>query len=250
MNNPEVRNKFGEKIDTLVEGKMDADTTVVFVHGNGTDKNEGGNLFVDIANGLADKFRIVRFDFTGFGKSEGKQEDVDFKKEAGDLESVLDYVRQNFPGKINIIAHSMGTTVTSMLLPEGINDVVYTGISGTDRFADIERTQRKIISRGGVVDEGGISLYPRTAGGVQKVGPSFWKIRREFDYVKALREYVYRTNLVVFKPMQDDVVGNDGFEEYKNIKGMKHVELNGSHGFSNPQDRQELIRRIKEFFSN
>ena len=64
----EIRNKFGERIDALVEGKEDADATIVFVHGSGTDKNEGENLFVDISKTLGKKFRIVRFDFSGFFK--------------------------------------------------------------------------------------------------------------------------------------------------------------------------------------
>lgn len=244
-----IYNKFGERIDTLVEGKTDADTTVVFAHGFGTNKDEGENLFVDMAKMLSEKFRIVCFDFSGYGKSSGRQEDANIRKHAFDLEAVLDSVRNKYKGKINIIAHSMGTLVVSLLAPEGISKTVFTGLPSGDTEKSIKNLQKRILEKGGKVDENGISEYPRTSGAMQKIGPEFWKVRRELQPMEIIRNYSQKTRLALFKPLQDEVVGKGDFAEYKKIESLKYFEVNGTHNFSKPQDRQELIKKITEFFS-
>lgn len=46
---PLIYNNSHEKIDTLVAGNPDASTTIIFVHGFGANKDEGGNYFADVA---------------------------------------------------------------------------------------------------------------------------------------------------------------------------------------------------------
>lgn len=48
--------------------------------------------------------------------------------------------------------------------------------------------------------------------------------------------------------MQDDVVGNEYFEEYKKIPGLEYVEVNGDHSFRKPEERKVVIEKIKDFF--
>ena len=88
--NIQIKNNYGENLDTLVEGREVSDTTVIFVHGFGVDKDESFNYFTDTAAVLRDIFRVVRFDFSGYGKSEGKQEDVNYQKQSEDLNSVIE----------------------------------------------------------------------------------------------------------------------------------------------------------------
>jgi pimeloyl-ACP methyl ester carboxylesterase len=242
---PEIRNKFGERIDTLVEGKEDADTTIIFAHGLGTGKDEGENLFRDIANAMGSQFRTVRFDFTGYGQSEGRQKDVSIEKHTHDLAAVLDFVRQKYQGKVDIIGHSMGTFVVSLLAPEGIDKTIFTGLPSEDRQESIDKLQKKIRDKGGVVDENGISKYPRTSGGVQDIGPDFWRVQRELNPAEKFEAYSHKTKLVAFKPLQDEVVVNGKFDGYKKIDSLEYFEVNGTHNFSKPEDRQELIKKIE-----
>ncbi len=60
-----IRNACNEKLDALLKGKEDASTVIVFVHGFGSNKHENFNLLTDIADSLADDFRIIQFDFSG-----------------------------------------------------------------------------------------------------------------------------------------------------------------------------------------
>ena len=93
---PSIYNSHHEKLDSLVEGDEKSSVTIVMVHGLGTDKHETAGLFDDIATALIDKYRVLRFDFSGFGKSEGKTEEFDYHKHADDLKAVLEYVKQTY----------------------------------------------------------------------------------------------------------------------------------------------------------
>lgn len=114
-----ICNSRGEKIDALVEGTNNG-ITIVMAHGFGTQKDEYAGFFTDISKSLSPLARVVRFDFSGYGKSEGREEDSDLNKMADDLASVLAWVRSEFGGRIMIIAHSLGTLVTRVLSPDGI----------------------------------------------------------------------------------------------------------------------------------
>ena len=111
-----VNNAVGEKIDVLVEGNLNSPISIVFVHGFGTNKDEGAGLFVDLSSALRE-YRVVRFDFTGYGKSEGKQEDTSLVKEASDLNSVLRFVREKYGDRIWLIGMSLGCYVIALHLP-------------------------------------------------------------------------------------------------------------------------------------
>lgn len=243
-----IRNKSDEQIDVLVEGNPNAETTVVFVHGFGTDRNEGYNIFVDMSEALQGKFRIVRFDFPGYGKSGGRQEDVDYNKQARDLETILNWVRKIYGDKISIVAHSMGTFVVSLLSPENIGKTIFSAIPNANTDYLISFLQNRINSKpGGVVDKDGISLYPRSSGEMQKVGLSFWKVLRAFDLAKAVADYAKRSNLLIIHPLQDEIVGNKHLDAYKVIPETEYMELDGDHNYSKRKDREGVIEIIQKF---
>lgn len=140
-----IKNNLGEQLDALIEGNEKSKVTIVFVHGFGTDKNETENLFTDIATALKSQFRIIRFDLTGYGKSEGKQEETNYNKHAEDLKSVFDWV---------LIIHSL----------------------------------------------------------------------------------------------QDEIVGNEFMDKYRQIPKVKYIEINGDHSFKKKVDRKKLIETIHNYF--
>jgi putative redox protein len=53
-------------------------------------------------------FGVVRFDFTGLGKSEGEFADSHFSANVGDLMSVSDYMSTNFESPSLLVGHSLG----------------------------------------------------------------------------------------------------------------------------------------------
>lgn len=241
-----IENKQHEKLDVLIEGNSEAVVSIIFVHGLGTNKDEGTNLFVDISKALKDKYRIIRFDFSGYGKSEGRQEDASCDKQASDLKAILDYVKLTYNGKLCLIAHSLGTSVVSVLSPEGIEKTIFTGIPNPNMKAKLDSLKSKILSRpSGVVNEEGISLHIRSTGELQRIGPDFWRCLRRFDPMTAIKNFSLKTDLILFRALQDN--SEKGTERYSKIKSLKYVELDGDHTFTRHKDREELIRRIVDF---
>jgi len=244
-----VNNIFGEKLDVLVEGNEDADTVIIFVHGFGTDKDEGANSFLDLANEFKDKYLLVRFDQSGYGESEGIDEEFQFQKAAGDLDFIIRYVRRIYQDKdVNIIAHSLGTFITALLSPNGISKTVFTGAINLDLQLIADKLFDRIINAGGELNKNGTTVYPRSSGAIQKVGKDFWRVLESNELNVYLKEFAKKTDLIVFKSIQDEVVGGgESFEDYKKIKDLKYVEITGDHNFTKPGDRKNLIQKIKDF---
>lgn len=113
-----IKNIFGEDLDLLIEGNEKSKQIIVFVHGYGTDKDEGFSSFLDFSKYLTKDFLIMRFDLSGYGVSGGEQQEFQFQKAAGDVDSVIRFARKKYPKKdINIIAHSLGTFIVALLSP-------------------------------------------------------------------------------------------------------------------------------------
>jgi pimeloyl-ACP methyl ester carboxylesterase len=243
-----VFNRQNEALDVLVEGKMDANETIVFAHGRGSNKHE--NILVNISKELEDKYRIVRFDFSSCGESEGKSEDGDIDKWATDLNAVLEFVRSEFPtSKINILAHSLGGFITANASPDNINKIIMTGIPNSDANFTIERSVKRMIAKGGTIDFEGISTYPRSSGRIDKVGPNYWKALQKFNPLSSVEDLAKKTELTLVHPIQDDVIGNEHMEEYKTVPKVNYIELDGDHSFSTMISRINLINKINEILS-
>jgi len=243
-----IKNIFGEKLDLLLEGDDESPHLIVFVHGWGTDKDEGFASFLEFADYLKNDFFIIRFDLSGYGASEGEDFEFQFQKAAGDADSVIRYAREHYPEKdISIIAHSLGTFVVSLLSPSNVHKTVFTSIPNSNPKFISEQLVGRIIAKGGKVDKEGISIYPRTAGGVQKIGKNFWRTLESFKPAKFIEELGAKTDLIIFKPMQDEVLENKYFEEYKELKNARYIEVDGDHNFKKREDRANLFNQVKAF---
>ncbi len=244
-----IKNLFGENLDVLIEGNFDSNRILIFVHGFGTDKNEGFATFLDLANYLNNDFITIRFDLSGYGESEGDECEFQFQKAAGDVDSVIRYARRNYPDKeIFIVAHSLGTFVVSILSPHKIKKTVFTSIPNSNTDFIIQEIKKRIISKGGEINENNLTFYPRTSGVVQVIGKDFWKTLKNFKPVDYIKEFADKTELRIYKPKNDDVLENKYFDEYKDIKNIEYIEVEGNHNFTKKEDRDNLFKSIKEFF--
>ena len=93
---------------------------VILCHGTASHKDEVGNMFADIANGLAEKgIASIRFDFAGCGDSKAKMRELTFYGEVEDTLAVYDYVCQ-LPQidakRIGILGFSQGARVMAEVL--------------------------------------------------------------------------------------------------------------------------------------
>ncbi len=247
-----IENHKGELIDVLLEGNETASDIVIFVHGFGTDKGEGEHLFVELADYLSSEFLIIRFDQSGYGSSQGLQQDATPAKAAQDLDHILRYTRQKYSDKtINIYAHSMGTLATAILSPDSINKTIFTGATSPNLLDIIERLTKRIESKGGSVDKDEVSIYKRTSGTVQEIGSEFWQVLQSTNFIKLLKEFANKTHLTVIKSKQDQIVGDSPeFNAYENIDKLEYIELQGDHNYANKQDRQNLFMQVKNILES
>ena len=92
--------------------------TVLLVHGITVDMDEGGGMFVRLAERLtASGFDVVRFSFRGHGDSGGTQRGVTIAGECLDLEAAVRFLRGRFPGRFSVVAASFGAVSTVLALP-------------------------------------------------------------------------------------------------------------------------------------
>ena len=245
-----VANKYNELLDVLVEGS-NSNKTILFAHGLGTNKDEGLNLFKDIASHFSKDFRIVRFDFSAYGDSEGKEVESNIAKTAEDLGTMVTFIQDNFIGEYYLIAHSMGTYTTGKLNPDGFKKIVLIGVPNDEPKFSIDRLAERICSRkGGVLDFDGVSIYPRTSGDVQKVGPKYWEELRKYNVKKAMENLQEKTELTIIHPLQDEIIGNEYMDAYKTLKKAKYIEIDGDHSWSKPEERQKLLKLLESVFVN
>ncbi len=246
-----IKNIFGEDLDILIEGNNRSKDIIIFVQGFGTDKNERFASFLELALDLENDYLLIRFDLSGYGESGGKDSEFQFQKAAGDVDSVIRYARKNYPAKnINIIAHSLGTFVVSVLSPYKIRKIIFTSIVNSNTKFVSKELKKRILSKGGQVDKEGVTIYPRTQGGIQHMGKDFWKTLENVNLLEYIEELGNKTDLIIFKPKKDGVFEDKYFDEYKGIKNIKYVEVEGDHNFKDPTQRKNLFTLIKNFLSS
>jgi pimeloyl-ACP methyl ester carboxylesterase len=188
-----IKNIFGEDLDLLIEGNENADRILIFVHGFGTDKNEGFSSFLDAAEHFKNNFITIRFDLSGYGESEGEDYEFQFQKAAGDVDSVIRFARIEFPVKeIDVSAHSLGAFIVALLSPSGIKKTVLTSVANSDTEYIVKTLHKRILAKGGKIDENGLTRYPRTSGLTQLIGRDFWRTLRAFKPVEAFEELIFQ----------------------------------------------------------
>ena len=241
-----VENKQGEKLSVWVEGRDDATITVLMVHGFGIGKHDAH--FDDTTAALSKQYRVVRFDFSSYGESEGQNEDATYDKQADEVNLMVEWAKKQFGGDVYIIAQSMGCHAVSIAAPENIKKTVYTAPAPALGEDVIKGVQDKIRRREGVIDEDGISIYPRSSVPTQKLGPGFWKSIRSHDLVELFANYVQKTSLLLIRPMSDEVVSKEGFAPFRGVDGYILAEIEGDHSFQVEGQRQATLDHITAFF--
>lgn len=245
-----IKNQFDEDLDLVVDGNEGSDETVIFVHGFGTNKDEGSGLFVDISRSLVNRFRIVRFDFAGYGKSEGRQEDMTIEKEATDLDTMIGFVRKNYGDNIYLLGMSLGCYVIALLSPDNIKNTVFVSPPDSNQEVTARRLEGKIsLKKDGVVNKEGITIYPRSSGELQRIGQGFWKSLHSFNAKDAIFAYSRKTDLFTIIPVGDEILERKNMDIYDKCS-KACIRLKGNHAFTNPEERKALISNIVKLFEN
>jgi pimeloyl-ACP methyl ester carboxylesterase len=246
----QILNQNHENIDYIISGNTNSSELVIFTHGFGTNKNEGFNLFKELSENLDKNYLCLRYDLTGYGNSDGTSESFNLNKASLDLKTIINFCKNEFPDKkINLVSHSIGTYITSILSPNNINNVIFTAPPNSNSNDTADRIKKR-IEKNSKVDEFKVSDYLRTSGQIQKIGTTFWSSLRELDFLKNLKILENKTNLSIILPLQDDIITHIETKSYKDLEKTNFFELNGDHNFSKNNDRKILINTIKNILDN
>ncbi len=237
---------FDYRLSVWVEGVKTATHTVVLVHGFGTNKHETAGYFDDLVEVLGRSYRVVRFDFAGLGDSEGTLSTMTYERQAEELRVVLEWVRQQFPGQISIVAQSMGCFITALCCPDGIEQTVFTGIPNihTERIVD-RIAQRFAKKTGSTVNIQGVSKILRSSGELQTIHSDFWQSILRFKPLETVGAYAAKTKLLIIHPNQDDVVGTDDLDGYSKLDGVTVKHLDGDHSYTKVEDREKVMEVVE-----
>lgn len=249
---PAIKNKLGEKLDTWVEipeGHVKA--SVIMVHGFGTNKHETGRYFDDVSEALVnDNYRVIRFDFSGYGNSEGRQEDACYTKHVEDLQTIISYVTFNYNESVYIFAQSMGCFVTALTQQSRIVKTMMTGIPNSNPQIIIDRVMNRFGSRPGAkLNLEGISELPRSTGKIQRIGARFWHDIRKLNPIEEISNYSTKTKLLIIHWENDEIIGNDYLSEYDAVPTVQSLWLSGDHSVSNLEDRSNFIKVMLDFYN-
>ncbi|MFE9575321.1 alpha/beta hydrolase family protein [Nocardia sp. NPDC006044] len=248
MHEAEVVSDDGIRLDAAVHPAQSGASrgVVLLVHGITVDMDEGGGMFVRLAERLsAAGFEVVRFSFRGHGASGGTQRGVTIAGECLDLQAAVSYVQQRFTGRLSIVAASFGAVSTALSLPwlaDGLHRLVL-----WNPVLDLRHT----------------FLEPELAWGVENFGPQqqkhlqdsgFLRVDGEFELGRVLfGEFeVYRPTeqllasaipMLIVHGDQDTAVSYTVAAELARTRPdtLLHTVVGSDHGFDSREREDEAI---------
>ena len=116
----QIQNRDGNALNTSIDLPVGIKPKACIIFAHCFTCNSNLNAVRNISMSLTEKgFAVVRFDFTGLGRSEGEFADSHFVSNISDLEDVNHYITEHYEAPQLIIGHSLGGSAaivaTSML---------------------------------------------------------------------------------------------------------------------------------------
>lgn len=150
---------------------------------------------------------VLRFDFTGLGRSDGDFSNTNFTSNVGDLVAAADFLRSNYEAPQLLVGHSLGGAAVLMAAPQ-IPEVA--GIATIGAPASVEHVEQNISEYINEIEETGEAEVT--------LGNRPFVLRKQFledirsqkvlDIVSKLRK-----PLIIFHAPLDDIVSIDNASE-------------------------------------
>ncbi|MCX7546931.1 alpha/beta fold hydrolase [Xanthomarina sp. F1114] len=104
-----IQNKKGHQLQAYLELPANQKPNHYAIFAHCFTCNSNFNAVKNISRSLTNHgFGVVRFDFTGLGKSEGKFSESHFSANVGDLLAVSDFLKENYEAPGLLVGHSLG----------------------------------------------------------------------------------------------------------------------------------------------
>jgi putative redox protein len=104
-----IKNRKGNALNTSIDLPVDRKPRAYAIFAHCFTCNSNLNAVRNISLSLTEKgFAVVRFDFTGLGRSEGEFADSHFVSNISDLEDVNQYITEHYEAPQLLVGHSLG----------------------------------------------------------------------------------------------------------------------------------------------
>lgn len=230
----------------IVRTDEEKGAALIIFHGFGGDSGyDESDLYSIIAKKAADcGANALRFDFSGYGKSEGRTEDVDIFREILDAIAILNYVRTlPYVTDIYLLGHSMGGVIAGMLAglyPDVIKKLILLAPAAT-----LKEDALKGICMGTEYDTWNVPDVV-LVDGQHPVGGHFFRIARNLPIFEVTSQFAGETLLMHGIP--DAIVDYHVSEKYHD--NMKNSRLclyeNLDHGIEG-MDQDKVLEEICKF---
>jgi alpha/beta superfamily hydrolase len=200
-----------------------------------------------VSRGLAQQgIAVLRFDFTGLGKSQGDFSDSNFASMVNDILSVNDFMKKNHQPANILLGHSMGGTAALAASTEIETCASVITIASPSHPSHVLHHFDNALTE----LEAGNNSEIIVAGTAYPVKPQFISDVRNCNFMDKLSNF--RKNILSIRAGRDSLVAdNDANEIIKYTSGQHELFdiENADHLFSDRADTEIMINKILDWIS-
>lgn len=210
--------------------------------GPGGDKNGPADLFAGLATELlAESFSSIRFDFRGWGESEGEQADSTLASQVEDLREVCRFVIAKEPPNLVLLGESLGATVAvTASIPEAQRLVLLWPafrLDQTDLDVFLTDEMMERFEKNGFIEDSGVRLGKAFADEIRAYRPE--------PYLQAIKVPTY----IIHGTADRSVPYEQSIEALRFITAKTRLDLvpKADHGFRNPENQRWVIDSVRQW---
>lgn len=210
--------------------------------------NMDSPLLTDLADDLVESgIGVLRFDFNGHGKSEGKFENMTVLNEIGDLKNVIDWTRsQTFTEDISLAGHSQGGVVTSMVAGE-LGYPAIKSLAIMSAAAVLRDDALRGNTQGSIYDPWNVPELIPLHGGALNMGRNYVLSAQTLPIYETAENYT--GPVFILHGTHDTIVPYTYSERYKSVYKNAELKLMPGQDHSYTTETEEAALLVSDFFT-
>lgn len=210
--------------------------------------NMDSPLLTDLANDLVESgIGVVRFDFNGHGKSQGKFEDMTVLNEIEDLKKIIDWTKnQKFTEDISLAGHSQGGVVASMVAGE-LGYPTIKSLAIMSAAAVLRDDALRGNTQGSIYDPWNVPDLIPLHGGALNMGRNYVLSAQTLPIYETAENYT--GPVFILHGTHDTIVPYTYSERYKSVYKNAELKLMPGQDHSYTTQTQEAALLVSDFFT-